>query len=251
MSDRIVPIGDSMWNVRGSFRLFGLLDIGTQCSLVRLKSGRFVMLDSYTLEGDVLDRVLALTDGGAALDAIVNLHPFHTVHVDAVARRFPKATLYGTRRHVEKSPDLPWATTRSDDPEMNRLFDEELRFMVPAGVQLIPADESVHAGSVLALHRPSRALHVDDTLTYIRLPLIGGLRFHPRLGPALEERPGAAADFRAWAGELAGICAEVDHLCTAHLRRLPKLSGEALAEAVRGALGDAESTLKAHAARWG
>ena len=33
-------------NIRGSFKVGGLLDIGTQCSLVRRANGRFVFLDS-------------------------------------------------------------------------------------------------------------------------------------------------------------------------------------------------------------
>ena len=46
MADRIHDLGLGFWNIRGSFRLGGLLDIGTQCSLVQLNSGKFIFLDS-------------------------------------------------------------------------------------------------------------------------------------------------------------------------------------------------------------
>lgn len=46
MADRIVEISEDFWNIRGSFKIGGLLDIGTQASLARLGDGRYVLLDS-------------------------------------------------------------------------------------------------------------------------------------------------------------------------------------------------------------
>lgn len=107
-SDRIIEVGDRFWNIRGSFKI-GFLDIRTQASLVRLSSGGFALLDAYTLQGDVEREVRQLTDGGAAIKAVINLHPFHTVHVKRVAEQLPDATFYGTARHVEKAPEVRWA----------------------------------------------------------------------------------------------------------------------------------------------
>jgi hypothetical protein len=86
----------------------GLIDIGTQCSLVRRASGKFVFLDSYTLDGAAQREADALTNGGKDVEAILNLHPFHTVHVRAMHQRYPKARLYGTARHPSRLPGLPW-----------------------------------------------------------------------------------------------------------------------------------------------
>ena len=36
---RILKLSADFWNIRGSFKLGGLLDIGTQASLLRLASG--------------------------------------------------------------------------------------------------------------------------------------------------------------------------------------------------------------------
>lgn len=246
MADRLLEIAPGFWNIRGSFKV-GPLDIGTQASLVRRPDGSFVLLDSYTLTGDVLRQVQDITGGQVA--AIINLHPFHTVHVRRAAEQFPGATLHGTSRHVEKAPELPWDDLRSDDPAMNQRFDPDLRFTVPRGVEFISSKPRTHFASVLAFHPPTKTLHVDDTLTYVKAPLVGGLAFHPTLKAVLEERPGAAADFRGWARELIDRCVNVEHLCTAHMKALPPSEG--VAHQVRAALAKVDKVLAAHEKRWG
>jgi hypothetical protein len=251
MADRIVQIADGLWNIRGSFKIAGVIDIGTQASLVRLKSGSFVLLDAYTLKGDVAAEVLRLTDQGKAVEAILNLHPFHTVHVRAAAGMFPGAKLYGTRRHQEKAPDLPWQPLHTDDPELHQAFSSDLEFTVPRGVDFISPNEKLHFSSVLAFHDASRTLHVDDTLIWNPLPLVGGLSFHPTLKSVLLRHPEATSEFRAWARELADRCESVDHLCTAHARPMPPASsmGTSVAELVRQALAGVEKILAAHERR--
>lgn len=251
MADRIHPLTDDLWNIRGSFRVARVVDIGTQCTLVRLRSGGFVLLDAYTLQGDVLDRVRAHTDGGRAIEAVVHLHPFHTIHVRAVAALFPDARQFGTRRHVARAPDVRWEPVHTEDPEMHAMFAEDLAFTVPRGVDLVCADERVHFSSVLAVHHASRTLVVDDTLTYLRAPLVGGLRLHPTLKDALQQRPGAAGEFRAWCEALAGLCADVTQICPAHLH-LPARADRpgVVADQIRAAAARARKVLDAHDARF-
>jgi len=248
MADQIIQIADDFWNIRGSFRVFGLLDVGTQASLARLRSGGFALLDSYTLTDEVAEKVMALTDGGRAIEAILNLHPFHTVHVTKTAAMFPAAKLFGTRRHREKAPDLPWQDLLTESAELHAKFADDFVFTVPRGVDFISSNENVHFSSVLAMHRSSRALHVDDTLMFTKLPFVGGLSFHITLKAVLERRPGATADFRAWAAELISLCGGVEQLCTAHAKPLPPSTREGfdLAAEVRGALVKVEKVLRAH-----
>ncbi|MEZ4320292.1 MAG: hypothetical protein R3F61_22625 [Myxococcota bacterium] len=249
MSDHVIQVADGFWNIRGSFKIAGFVDIGTQASLVRRPSGRFLMLDSYPLRGAVETEILELTDGGQAVEAVLNLHPFHTIHVHTTHARFPHAKLYGTDRHVARRPELPWQPERTDGPEIRALF-EELVFSVPAGVDFIPSDENLHFASVLAFHPSTRTLHVDDTLMYTRLPFMGGVRFHPTLGSVLQKRPGAVAEFRQWAAELVDRCSLVDHLCTAHTRALLD-SEDSIAAQVQKALDAVRSTLDAHEKKHG
>ncbi|HMV66509.1 MAG TPA: hypothetical protein PKA64_06640 [Myxococcota bacterium] len=250
MPDTLVPVADGFWNLRGSFHIFRFINIGTQSALARLRSGGFVLLDSYPLRGAVREQVDALTDGGRAIEAIFNLHPFHTVHVRAAHQALPHAALYGTARHQARAPELPWADVHTEDPAFAARFAEDFELLVPAGVDLVCANEHVHFGSVLAIHRASRTLYVDDTLGFTPLPLVGGVTFHPGLSAALQQRPGAAAAFRAWAQALVERCREIDHLCVAHTRPLP--AGHApVADLVAGALRRVEGALAKHEARWG
>lgn len=252
MADRLVEIGDGFWNLRGSFRVAKVVDIGNQSSLVRLGSGRFVLLDAYTLTGEVERQVRERTDGGRAIEAILLVHPFHGVHVRAVHAQLPHAKLFGTSRHVRRAPDLPWQPLRTEDPALHAAFAADLDFTVPRGVDFVPANENLHFSSVLVRHRASRTLHVDDTLSYWNLPLFGGLSFHPTLARVLQPRPGAAAEFRAWCAELVALCEGVDHLCTAHGRSLyVPPPGTTVADQVRAAVGRVEKTVAAHEARWG
>ncbi|MFT7126934.1 MAG: hypothetical protein ACI9HX_000611, partial [Pseudoalteromonas tetraodonis] len=106
MTDRVIQISDSFWNIRGEFKIGGVLNIGTHASLVKLESGNFALLDAYTLTGDVKDQIDALTGNGADIEVVINLHPFHTVHVEWAHQQYPHAKHYGTKRHVEKFPNL-------------------------------------------------------------------------------------------------------------------------------------------------
>ena len=88
MRTSVERVADDFLNIRGSFRIGGLIDIGTHASLVRRANGRFVFLDSYTLSDAVQREIDALTNGGEDVEAILNLHPFHTVHVRAMHQRY-------------------------------------------------------------------------------------------------------------------------------------------------------------------
>ena len=218
MSHHIESISDDFWNIRGSFRVLGLLDVQTQCSLIRLRSGGYAMLDSYTLEGDVRERVLARTDAGRAVEAVINLHPFHTMHIDAMRPLFPEAKHYGTARHHERFSSFPWEPQRTEDPDFAALFEDDLELWVPDGAQLVTDSDRVHFGSVLAIHAATQTLHVDDTLSWLPLPLGGLLHWHPTLRRALNPSPEAADAFRQWAERLAQRCEKVRNVCTAHAR---------------------------------
>ena len=252
--DKLVAIAEDFWNIRGSFKLASLVDVGTQSSLVRLQSGNFVLLDAYTLEGEILEEVMRLTSGGERVEAIINLHPFHTVHVEAVARQFPLARLYGTARHPQEVPEVTWQPERVEEEAFQQLYSHDFLFSVPRGVELVPSNEKVHFASVLAYHKKSRTLHVDDTLTWIDLPLVGGLKFHPTLKWALEQRRGAADEFEAWLTELASLSQRVEHLCTAHTKHLPPQGASSeepdIASRIQGAIEDAREIAAQHRAQY-
>ena len=260
MADRIIKLSDDFWNIRGSFRIAGVLNIGTQASLVRRPSGTFILVDSYPLTGEIEREIAAHTRGGADIEAVLNLHPFHTVHTRAIHEQYPHATLYGSDRHVRQAPELPWNPTRINDPALHEQFADVLEFSVPAGVDFISKNEAIHFSSVLAFHRTTGTIHVDDTFNYIRFPKAIGwfgftdqLSFHPTLSSALEPRAGAAADFRAWAQDLAERWKSAENLCSAHVGvlRAAKNPGAPIYDRMLTALQGVERTLKAHQAKHG
>jgi hypothetical protein len=250
----VIEVADGFWNIRGSFKIGGILDIGTQASLVRLGSGKYVLLDACAFSDEVHRWIGELTDGGDNLEAVLHLHPFHTLYVAMAHERYPKATLFGTARHIEKLGELPWDERRVDEAAVHQLFAEDFEFTVPRGVAFISADEKLHFASVIAFHRASRTLHVDDTLMYIKLPLLfrwiarDVVRLHPTLAMVLEKRAGATDDFRAWAGQLVELCRDVRNLCAAHSAVLLERDnrGASIAERVQAAVARVEGTLRAH-----
>ncbi|HEY4583553.1 MAG TPA: hypothetical protein VIG88_11945, partial [Lysobacter sp.] len=163
-------LADGFWNIRGTYRIAGVLDIGTHMSLVRRDDGRFVVVDGCGLDDARRRELLSLTDGGAKVDAVVHVHPFHTLHVEATHALLPSATLYGTARHRRLFPALPWAGAPvegwCDAHPLADVFD----LSVPGGVDFVCADERVHTASVLVRHRAGGIVHVDDTLNVMAAP---------------------------------------------------------------------------------
>lgn len=255
MSAKILQLGDDFWNIRGSFKIAGLIDIGTQASLVRLASGKFVFLDSYTLGGDVKKEIDALTNNGNDVEAVLNLHPFHTVHVTKMQEHYPDAKHYGTARHLEKFPELNWQEHCTEDPELHTIFAEDLEFSVPRGVDFISDDENLHFSSVLAYHPASKTIHVDDTLMYIRLPMLmrffglsDALSFHLTLAKVLEKRDGAVQDFRDWVAEMAKQWQDAENLCAAHTATLigQDEDNTSIYDRIIKALDKVQNTLNSH-----
>jgi len=255
MRPTIRQIAPDFWNIRGSFKTAGFIEVGTQVSLVRLSNGRFVFLDAYSLPDEIEREVRSLTHGGKDIEAIVNVHPFHTIHVRPMHERYPDAKLYGTARHHDRFPDLPWENARTEDPRLHAMFGDDFEFSVPRGVDFISANEHVHFSSVLVFHGASKTIHVDDTLMYVRLPKVLRLlgltdvtRFHPTLGKALEKRASAARDFRSWATNLAERWRDARNLCAAHTATLSaeQNRGPSIHDRILDALEKTSGTLEAH-----
>ena len=185
----------------------------------------------------------------------MNLHPFHTVHVEAMQKAFPNAKHYGTQRHLDKFPHLNWQKERCESPEFQTLFADDFSFTVPRGVDFISKNPNLHFSSVLALHINSQTIHVDDTLMYTVLPKPIGdsVSFHLTLAKTLEKRAGAVSDFRDWAGELIREWGHAENLCAAHTHPLlaAKNEGDSVAIRMEQALQKVEKKLAKHEKKYG
>lgn len=250
-------LADTFWNLRGTYRVAGVLNIGTHMSLVQRDNGRFVVLDGCGLDETQRDAVMALTGNGARVEAVVHVHPFHTMHVEATQRLFPAAALHGTARHHKRFPSLPWSATPVEAWSGDHPFADLFDLSVPDGVDFVCPDERVHVASVLVRHRASGIVHVDDTLNVLAgqgalrnvLPQ-STLRMHPLLARALKPVAGAADAYAAWARDLATRWADTRIVCAAHsaVRHLP---AGAFAREVDMALARVSRTLDRHRAKHG
>ena len=250
-------LADTFWNLRGVHRIAGFIDIGTQMSVARRPGGGFVVIDGCALDDAERDALLALTDGGARVEAVVHVHPFHTLHVDATHRLLPDATLYGTARHRERAPTLPWAGTPVEGWGADHPLADVFELSVPDGVDFVCPDERVHTASVLVRHLASGIVHVDDTLNVLAAPgplrdvlPQSALKMHPMLAKGLTPEAGAADAYARWARQLAMRWADTPVVCAAHsaVRTLPP---GGFRDEVEAALGKVAGTLERHRAKYG
>lgn len=58
-------------------------------SLIKLASGKFLVIDTVPLEDDQKAALDQLTDNGALIEAVVATHPFHTLAFPAFYKAYP------------------------------------------------------------------------------------------------------------------------------------------------------------------
>jgi hypothetical protein len=227
-TDVLHEIGTNFWNARAHFKIFlGLVDLGTHMSLIKLNSGRFLVIDTVQLTEGLRSEIDKLTENGSKIEAVIGVHPFHTLAFPSFHQAYPKAPYYGTPRHLRKLTEIPWAGSL-DDCNIRKKWEPEVEMRIPAGAEFVnPLPESSnHFNSVFVYHKPSRTLHVDDTIMYGENPgffvkLVGlkkgTFAFHPSmknngLYPTVE----APFQFRDWMKQLLSDW-QIDNICTAHI----------------------------------
>ncbi len=245
--DQIHDLGAGFWNIRGSFVRNGMVDIGNQSALVKLSSGKFVLLDSYTLAGEVREQVMALTNDGNDIEAVLNVHPFHTVHCARVAKDFPHATFYGSARHRKEVPEVDWSEDLVESDAVAKRY-PELQFSLPKGIHYIAPDDSVHSGSLLVYHPASQSIYVDDTIQTAPSKKFNdvqaGINLHATTLKALKDEPDAGKAYCDWATKLARNWREVRNFCGAHSGLVVFAEGEfeaALLSRIDNARADLEA----------
>lgn len=246
MREKLLDLGNGFYNIRGNFRVGGVINIGTHCSLIELDAKRFIFLDSYTLTGDIRKQVMALTDNGHHVEAVLNVHPFHTVHCQQMAKDFPNAKFYGSLRHQQKIPNIAWQNDLVESPAVAQRY-PELQFSVPDGIYYIHPNEKIHVGSLLVFHDASGCLHVDDTFsTMLHFNTIENfvekIDYHlpklilkPLFKLAFKAEIDAKQQFYQWLEKIAESWRNTRYVCAAHSETVAFEEGE-FASALKAAL---------------
>jgi hypothetical protein len=215
-TNKLIPMGNGFWNVRSDFYIDGL-DIGTQMSIIKLRTGRFIILDTIQLTTDLKGQIDNLTNNGTLIDAVLATHPFHTVFFPAFYAAYPKPiAYYGTPRHLRVWPNLPWAGTTWDCAVRSKWL-PDVRFRIPRGSEFVaPQPESSnHFSGIHVFHVPSKTIHVDDTIMFNE-PFNGDMMFHPSIFTVglyhIPQAPTAFGNF------ISDIIAQWDfeNICAAH-----------------------------------
>lgn len=120
-----ILVGENFWNLRSSLKfLFGALDIGTQMSLIRLNSGKFLVIDTCDLTSEAKKALDNLTNNGDLIEAVIATHPFHTLYFTKFYQMYPNTDFYGTPRHLKKFKEIPWKGDVSKQ-EVQSLWENE------------------------------------------------------------------------------------------------------------------------------
>ncbi|KAJ3213888.1 hypothetical protein HDU67_002342 [Dinochytrium kinnereticum] len=223
----IKEIAPGFFSLRAPFKyLFGLVDIGTHMSFVRLRNGRFLVIDTVELTPETRLEVDLLTDHGRLMDAVLGTHPFHTMFFPAFHEAYPDVKYYGTPRHLRNITGIPWEGDLNDE-EVRALWEPEIEMRIPAGSEFVnPLPERTnHFSNVFVFHKASRTIHVDDTILIFQQPGLlmrmagiseGTMLFHRSiLGPGLHPTEEAPKLFQCWMSKLIHDW-DFDNITSAH-----------------------------------
>jgi hypothetical protein len=218
-------VGENFWNLRSSLVMFRFVDIGTHMSFIRLSTGKFLVIDCIDLSNKAVKReVDTLTENGSLIEAVLGVHPFHTLFFPAFQQLYPNAGYYGTPRHLRNFVDMKWSGSLGDEATRCLWEAEEVFLRIPDGAEFeFPPAEDVHFSSVVVFHAHSKTLHVDDTINYFHgagwvLRLLGkkdNLMEFWSLEKGLDHTPESPRMFKAWVEHIIHDW-DFDNICAAH-----------------------------------
>jgi hypothetical protein len=222
----IVEIAPNYWNVQQPLVMMGCLDIRTHMNLIKLETGKFVVLDTVRLSPTLKAELDHLTVNGTLIEAVVATHPFHTLYFPAFYAYCPHAAYYGTPRHLRRQTQIPWAGDVCST-EFHQKWSPEIEMSLPAGAEFANPPEGNHFAGLFVYHQLSRTLHVDDTVMFVEKSTCllrcmgahtGSMSFHLSFtGDGLNPTPQAPIEFKNWLQTQVIDRWDFDNIVTAHM----------------------------------
>lgn len=104
-------------------------------SIIQLQNGRFLIIDTVAMNDIVKQELMELTNNGTKIEAVIAVHPFHTLAYPAFYKLFPKVKYYGTPRHLRKLTEINWSGQLDNDDNKNLLtkWAPEVELRIPDG----------------------------------------------------------------------------------------------------------------------
>jgi len=131
--NELFEVGTNFWNIRVNFKMFaGLVDPGSQMSLIKLNNGKFLVIDTVILTDQTRVAINRLTENGTKIEAVIGVHPFHTLAFQAFYEAYPTAHYYGTPRHLRRLTQIPWVGSL-EDCDIRKKWEPEVEMRIPAG----------------------------------------------------------------------------------------------------------------------
>jgi len=225
--NQIREVVQNFFNIRGTFKLAHIIKLGTHMSMIRLQSGKFLVLDTVALNPALKEEIDLLTNKGQEIEAVVATHPFHTLYFLGFYKEYPNVPYYGTPRHIRTIKDIPWAGSVIDCAVRTK-WHPEIDMRIPAGAEFIAPmpEKSNHFSGMFVFHAASRVIHIDDTVNVVEEPGLllkmfgfrdGDMMFHPTIkGHGLYPTHEAPYQFKAF---IEGILHDwdFDSICAAHI----------------------------------
>ncbi|KAJ3075883.1 hypothetical protein HDU98_006654 [Podochytrium sp. JEL0797] len=210
-------IAPGCFRLQVPFRLFYVVDISTHMHLIRLSTGRFLVLSCVTLDADGKKAIDELTENGTLIDAVIATNAFHTMAFEGFYAMYPEAKYYSTPRHARLFPDIPWAGS-IQDKEILSLWSTDVQMRIPEGLEFAnPVPEFTnHSNGVVAFHVSSRTVICDDLFMVYPWLLSKAVMFHMMLLPqGINKTAKAPREFYDWVLQM---CHDWDfiNISTAH-----------------------------------
>ncbi|KAL0483816.1 hypothetical protein AKO1_014030 [Acrasis kona] len=222
-----VEVGPNFWNIRADFNVLYVVNIYTQMSIIKLPNGKFLLIDTVDLTEGLKAQIDKLTNNGSDIEAIVGVHPFHTMYFQKFYDAYPNAEYYGTPRHVRVQTKIPWKGDLTNCAVQTK-WAPDVEFRIPEGAEFVDPkpEKSNHFSCAWVYHRPSKTIHIDDTVMFAEAPGFlmrlfgfkkGTMAFHPSIkGPGLLPHPDSPFVFRDWVNKVIQDW-DFENIVTAHV----------------------------------
>lgn len=110
-----------------------MVEIGTHMSIVQLRNGNFLVIDTVVINDELKRDIDELTHNGTKIEAVIAVHPFHTLAWTAFYKMYPHAKYYGTPRHLRKLTEIQWAGQLDDSNGFLSKWTPDVELRIPAG----------------------------------------------------------------------------------------------------------------------